>query len=650
MSYRGAVEWPYEIKYGDLNRVESDVLVLGGGIAGPWAAIEAARRGVHVTLVEESDNLSSGPSGCDHWGPALDNPCSRITPEEYVDIAEAGFRGYTNGIIEYINCSDGYRALLELEKMGGKIRDDVDEFRGAPFRDETTKLLFAYDYENKHTIRVWGQTFKLALYGEMLRSDIDLHNRVYVTSLLTEGGRQGARVVGATGVNVRTGEFTVFKANATVLCTGKASDRTYLYNGYRTAGLRAPNLVGSGFSMAYKAGAELTQLEGKRMTGISRHPAYGTGNPRNTWYPCSIVDANGKEVPYVSLDGKTLTTFQQRVNPSATGKRIIMPGLPTARDGKALESDMPSCLSDRPEFEELVKKGEYKLPLYADLPNMSEHERRAIFGLMVAEEGKTWIVYRNLTQAGFDPDKDLLQYYGDWFSAGQSLDATSRQGWTMSTGCGLIVDWDLKTTLDGLFAAGDSVFGSNFHSAAATGGRWAGAAAAAYAKRTPRGEAHEPQVEAEIGRVLAPTKRIEGFDWKDLNNGISTVLRTYFGDPVSEELLKIGKLWLSELEGKEAKELVASNPHELMRGLETLDLLTVAQAMVESALGRRASSRTLNLRRLDYGQFDPPEWNKLVTVKQERGKPVIGEHPFKYWLLPPYAPTYRENYEEHKPW
>ncbi|MGD0803074.1 MAG: FAD-dependent oxidoreductase [Candidatus Bathyarchaeia archaeon] len=650
MSFKGVVEWPYELRYGTVNRVETDVLVIGGGIAGPWAAIEAARRGTRVTLIEESDNISSGPSGCDHWGPALDNPCAKITPDEYLEIVDPGYRGYINGIMEYINCNDGYRALLELEKMGGKIRDDADEFKGAPFRDEDTKLLFAYDYENRHTLRVWGQTFKLALYGEMLRSDVELINRVYATGLLTEGGKQGARVVGATAVNVRTGEYYVFKAKATVLCTGKASDRPWLYSGYRINGLRAPNLVGSGFAMAWRAGAELTQLEGKRVTGISRHPAYGTGNPRNTWYPCTIVDANGKEIPYISLDGKTLTSFDQRVKPSTRGKRIIMPGIPMAMTGKALESDMPVCLSDRPEFEELVRKGEYKLPLYADLTSMSEYERKAIFGLMVAQEGKTWIVYRNLTQAGFDPDKDLLQYYGDWFSSGPSLDATSKRGWTMSTGSGLIVDWDLKTTLDGFYGAGDTIFGSNFHSAAATGGRWAGAKAAEYAKHASSSELDESQVQQGMTRIYAPTERTEGIDWKDLNTGISSVLRTYFGEYVNEELLEIGQTWLRELESKEAKELVASNPHELMRSLETLDLLTVSQIIIESALSRKASSKALNLRRLDYSQDDPTEWNKFVTLKQADGKVVVGEHPFGFWLMPPYAPTYRENYEEHKPW
>ena len=312
--------------------------------------------------------------------------------------------------------------------------------------------------------------------------------------------------------------------------------------------------------MAWRAGAELTQLEGKRLTGISRHPAYGTGNPRNTWYPCTIVDANGKEVPYVSLDGKTFTTFDQRVKPSDTGKRIIMPGLPTARNGKALDSDMPSCLSDRPEFDELVRKGEYKLPLYADITKMPEHERRVIFGLMVAEEGKTWIVYRNLTQAGFDPDKDLLQHYGDWFSQGGSLDATSRK-WLdhvhrLRPHRRLGPKDDTRRPL----RRGRLCLRQQLPLRRRHRGQVGWCARRRTRQKGKPCEVHQPQVEKDMDRVLAPTKRSEDIDWKDLNNGISTVLRTYFGDYVNEELLQIGRMGLNELEAKEAKELVAQIP------------------------------------------------------------------------------------------
>ena len=41
---------------------------------------------------------------------------------------------------------------------------------------------------------------------------------------------------------------------------------------------------------------------------------------------------------------------------------------------------------------------------------MPEDERKAIFGLMVGNEGKTRIpIYQNYMAAGFDPDKDMLQ-------------------------------------------------------------------------------------------------------------------------------------------------------------------------------------------------------------------------------------------------
>ena len=56
--------------------------------------------------------------------------------------------------------------MLDMESFGGKIRDTEDEFKGAEFRDDETKLMFAYDYKNKFTLRVWGSTFKPSLYKE----------------------------------------------------------------------------------------------------------------------------------------------------------------------------------------------------------------------------------------------------------------------------------------------------------------------------------------------------------------------------------------------------------------------------------------------------------------------------------------------------
>ncbi|MCX6012219.1 MAG: FAD-dependent oxidoreductase, partial [Chloroflexi bacterium] len=53
MSQSQLVKWPYPIQYEQVEETYSDVLVLGGGIAGCWAAISAARQGVSVTRVDK---------------------------------------------------------------------------------------------------------------------------------------------------------------------------------------------------------------------------------------------------------------------------------------------------------------------------------------------------------------------------------------------------------------------------------------------------------------------------------------------------------------------------------------------------------------------------------------------------------------------
>ena len=71
---------------------------------------------------------------------------------------------------------------------------------------------------------------------------------------------------------------------------------------------------------------------------------------------------------------------------------------------------------------------------------------------MVAQEGRTLIpIYFNYNRAGFDPDKDMLQTYGRWMGQGPPT-------WLVNEGGGLYTDWDLKTSLDRLYAAGWQVF------------------------------------------------------------------------------------------------------------------------------------------------------------------------------------------------
>ena len=186
--------WPYPVHYGKKNEVPCDVLVLGGGIAGCWAAIGAARKGAKVVMVEKGVTRTSGAggSGVDHWHAACTNPACKVTPEEFAEAQIENFQGWRCGISQYITCRDSFDRLLELEKMGVKIRDSGNEFHGSAFRDESTKLLFAYDYSARYCVRIWGSNVKPALYKECRRLGVKIFDHAMVTSLLNKGGKNGS--------------------------------------------------------------------------------------------------------------------------------------------------------------------------------------------------------------------------------------------------------------------------------------------------------------------------------------------------------------------------------------------------------------------------------------------------------------------------
>jgi succinate dehydrogenase/fumarate reductase flavoprotein subunit len=201
----------------------------------------------------------------------------------------------------------------------------------------------------------------------------------------------------------------------------------------------------------------------------------------------------------------------------------------------------------------------------------------------------------------------------------------------------------LKTTLEGLYAAGDGLFAGNYHHHAAATGRYAGRKAAEFALKAGQPSISRDQVEAEKDRVYAPTKRREGMEWKELNEGTCRVMQNYCGDPKTEELLKLGLLWLEDIEGNEIPKLYATNPHKLGRTVDVMDILTCSQIIIHACLARKASSKFLDFHRLDYPEVDPPEWRKWITVKLENGEVEVGGFPIDFW-----SPL-SKNYEAHNP-
>jgi len=597
--------WPYPVDYDQEQEIETDVLVIGGGIAGCWAAISAARQGVRVALVEKGNTIRSGAGGpgCDHWCQCPANPHSKVDPDEWAKVmadnpgtmSEVPKRTqkcpYGNGIGAQITARENYDTLLELEQMGGKIRDTDDEYVGAEGRYDD-KLMFSPrtspNHANELVIRIWGTTFKPALKKECQRLGVKIFDRVMVTSLLTEGGVQGGRVIGATGLSNRTGEFLVFKSKAAVLAT--AGDFYMWMLDTERAGcrqFRSRNSTGDGVAMAWKAGAEMV--------------LGGAGDA--SYENLQIIDANGKKLPWPTQGWQ---------------------------DGGAM--------GPPPQVREAIRKGifqgEWALPFYGDFPAMPDIERKTTWKLMLGEESTTKIITETYERAGFDPSKHLLQNYA-------FIEGETHSQWRTARGGGPLIDWDLKTTLDGLYAAGEQLFSHGDHSFAASTGRYAGRKAADYTRQIGESKVSREQIALEKARVYAPIKRTSGLEWKELNAGIARVMQYFCSEYKTELLLNMGLDALKEIEAVFVPRLYALDPHKLMRSIEDLSMLAHGQMVFYASLARKSSSEALNFYRIDYPEVDPPEWNKYITIKLENGQVKSGELPVNFWG------DMKANYEAH---
>ena len=653
---KGTVKWPFQVDYDKVREMQTDVLVIGAGAAGSCAGIAAAKSGADVIVCEKGASRRAGNcgAGIDHWN---DIPKSPDPSKSLSQRAEAGNMGNMNRAMighkgpaqshrDYIAESGTWDILMELEKMGLPIRDGDGDFEGTPARDDKTGLLKAYNYAHMDTVRLRGGNFILPVLNKELRkSGAKVIDRVMMTGLLTEGGRQGAGVCGAMGFSTETGEFYVIRAKAVILASGYVCGNWIFSteitgNSYRWD----PNDIGEGLAMAYLAGAKTISFFSNGSDKGSHPfawPRFGVGSNANTWFPCSIVDNNGKEVPWKYADGRTAETFEERINFLNRGPHMQM------------------------DLMKAVKSGEYELPFWADLSSVPDRERRLIWGMMVGNEGKTrYTIYDYYTRSGFNPEKHMLMCPIDPLKGIGSMhgDASSVKQWRSERGGQgeLVLDWDLMTTLPGLFAAG-AAGGLEGCSYACSTGTYAGKRAAEYAAGNCFKEISSDQIEKERSRVYAPAKRNGRADacisWKELWGGSSRVMQQCCCDYLSRSTLDIGIKWLESIKNNEARHTFARNPHELARVMECETRLTVSTLYMQACL------ELLKLQKEHPEMFDEntqdanPFRKKPLTAADritcflnswlEDGELKSDTAPADYYLHKPYAGTFEENYRIH---
>jgi succinate dehydrogenase / fumarate reductase, flavoprotein subunit len=224
--------------------VETDVVVIGGGCAGVYAALRVQAEGLKVLQVVKG---FLGRSGASIFAGNLQLQKTKDPAEEerFMAIRARYGSSYLNDP-DYIKRASRFTEDVfypEMEQRGLYLR-----------RDDAGALVTSHD---RNAGNVWApnQGFSGTMIMELLRKDalarrLPLMQETMVTSLLVRNGV----VAGVTALDIVRGEFFVIRAKAVIIATGPGN-----YLATRSTATREQ--CGNGFAMAYRAGADMQDLE-----------------------------------------------------------------------------------------------------------------------------------------------------------------------------------------------------------------------------------------------------------------------------------------------------------------------------------------------------------------------------------------------------
>ncbi len=233
----------------DFERIEADVLIIGGGSAGAMAAIRAkeVNPDQRVVVFEKGEIKYSG---CIARGMDAMNIVTLpdiATPELYVESNSLACEGIMDEPVNYRMAERSYEVMKKLESWGVCF---------PKFENDEYEVLQIHP-KGKFCVTMKEPELKAILANKALDLGTIVLNRTMATRLLLDDGR----IAGAIGMNVRTGEAVICQAKTVILSSGGTArfglpDSGHLYGVYDF-----PGNTGDGYCLAYKAGAELSGFE-----------------------------------------------------------------------------------------------------------------------------------------------------------------------------------------------------------------------------------------------------------------------------------------------------------------------------------------------------------------------------------------------------
>ena len=229
----------------ETKKITTDVLIIGGGTAGCYAALKLAKNpNVNIVIAEKAHIKRSG---CLAAGVNAINAyiTAGKTPEDYVEYAKRDAAGIIREDLALTAARHFNPITEDLERMGLTI-----------LKDERGK----YAARGDRNIKINGENIKPVLARAVARhSHIRVLNKVSIIEYLVSDNR----IYGAIGIGIQESSFYDIRARAVICATGGAAG---LYRSNHPGFSRhkmwyPPFNTGAGYAMGILAGAEMTTLE-----------------------------------------------------------------------------------------------------------------------------------------------------------------------------------------------------------------------------------------------------------------------------------------------------------------------------------------------------------------------------------------------------
>jgi len=568
----------------EIVNIETDVLIIGGGLAGCMAAIKAAESDLKVTIAEKANTLASGcaGSGIDHmWAhiPEIHDAMGYSAQDMMDNHTSAVARGFVDQNLLQLVVNTSYDRMLDLESFGLKFRYEDSDLPGK-FRvvNQFHSVADAFNFD--------GRRIKVNLTKEAKRRGVKIYNRVTMIELLSNAD---GHITGALGVGTRDGKLYSFRSKAVVMSTGRVNRMTRPMTGV-WGNYRIPVYeTGDGRAMAFRAGVPIINMEFLTPARFSiGNFELNLGSPRNTTQPAGAV-VDGDNNPMVPR-----TEFYDFSN---IGGKIDVDA--------AMEKQIQAGARSHPDYFKMIEDG--KGPFFLDLTGGTKEEIDYI-EWSISHEGKGPLFLEHLkNQVNFDFQKDKLE----WLPNSREMSGTASSG--------LVVDKNMETDLKGLFAAGDEVGGMPWSASpgAFTMGWRAGEMAAQEASLQKKFFDVSAEDTDALSKVLQRMNdKSNGHSWQEAEIAIQNIVDHYAGTHRSEKMLQRGLDRLEELRG--IVDLSSDSPHESGHCLEISSLFENAQMVMRASIERKESRRApFGFMRADYPDTNDEEYMSFLSQKRD---------------------------------